>query len=112
MGCRRTVGGCGRNERRHGDAGARSRRIVGISALLAAALVVFAAGAIAWRYTTNPTTPAASVRFEIVPPPDVLLSPVTGSLAGGTSPFHPTGAVSRSSLPPGPACLNSGCAAE
>ncbi len=54
---------------------ARPRRIVKIAALLAAALVVFATGAIAWRYTTVPTAPAASVRFEVTPPPDVLLSP-------------------------------------
>jgi len=60
---------------------ARSRRIVGVSAALAAMLVVFAAGAIAWRYATNPTTPAATVRFEIVPPPDVLLSPAPAASA-------------------------------
>ncbi len=53
----------------------RLRRLVGASALLAAVLVVFTAGAIAWRYASPPTVPAAPVRFEIVPPPDVLLSP-------------------------------------
>ena len=58
-----------------GTPAARPRRIVGISALAAAVLVMFATGAIAWRYATNPTTRAATVKFEIVPPPDVLLSP-------------------------------------
>ena len=52
----------------------RSRRLVGILALLAA-VAVFAVGAFAWRYASSPTPPATSVRFEIVPPPDVLLSP-------------------------------------
>ena len=54
---------------------ARSRRIVSISAMLAATIVAFATGAIAWRYATNPTAPASAVRFELVPPPGVLLSP-------------------------------------
>ncbi len=58
-----------------GTPAARPRRIVGISAVLAVTLVVFAAGAIAWRYATNPTPPAATGRFEIIPPPGVLLSP-------------------------------------
>ena len=38
-------------------------------------LAVTAAGAIAWRYAMTPTIPVSSVRFEMVPPPDVLLSP-------------------------------------
>ena len=53
---------------------ARSRRLVGILALLAA-VAVFAAGTFAWRYASSPTPPATSIRFEILPPPDVLLSP-------------------------------------
>ena len=58
-----------------GTSTARSRRIVSISAMFAATLGAFATGAIAWRYTTNPTAPASAVRFELVPPPGVLLSP-------------------------------------
>jgi hypothetical protein len=53
----------------------RSRRLAGIAAILAGAVVVFAAGAMARRYGSIPPPPAATVRFEVVPPSDVMLSP-------------------------------------
>ena len=58
-----------------GTPAARPGRIVRVLALVTAVLVLLTLGAIAWRYAPTPTIPVSSVRFEIVPPPDVLLSP-------------------------------------
>jgi serine/threonine protein kinase len=53
----------------------RSSPVVWTAAVVAATTIAIGAGAIGWRYGSGVTTPAATVRFEIVPPSDAMLSP-------------------------------------